>query len=66
MFNQKSLKRIELISKPGKRKYLSVYKLKQLDYSNLIYFLSTTKGVITKDKALKFNVGGELLFCIFI
>jgi ribosomal protein S8 len=62
------LKNVRMISKPGRKIYVSVYQLKSLLYKNTrkTYILSTsTKGVIDGRKAVEDNIGGELL-CEFL
>lgn len=58
-----SLKNIKGISRSGKRVYVSIATLWNMNSrSNLgCYILSTSKGVMSLKHALKFNVGGELL-----
>ena len=64
--NSSLIKDIKLISKPGKKYYVSNYKLKALIHNNYFcnYILSTTSGIIEGQKALDMNIGGELLLKI--
>nr|YP_009688835.1 ribosomal protein S8 [Cafileria marina]QEF30259.1 ribosomal protein S8 [Cafileria marina] len=62
--NKNVIKNITLISKPGKRVYSSIKTLWNIKTNTNIFFLSTSKGIITdKDARLK-NLSGEILFCI--
>ena len=69
--NDKSaLQSIQVISRPGCKRYLGADKL--LDFYNKYahsglgtVILSTNKGVIAGHKALETNVGGELLCVVF-
>lgn len=52
--------KIQQISKPGKRVYIQnkwLYKNKTPD----LYIISTVRGFVTQNKALQFNLGGELI-----
>lgn len=58
-----SIRDIKIISKSGKRVYSSVNSLWRIQ-SNLVgkcIILSTSKGIMSLNMALKKNVGGELL-----
>lgn len=59
------IKEIEIISKPGKRKYTSINEVPVV-YNGLgMVVLSTPKGVLSDVDAKNANVGGELLLKIF-
>tara|TARA_B100001057_G_C22752830_1_gene912487 strand:+ start:988 stop:1386 length:399 start_codon:yes stop_codon:yes gene_type:complete len=59
------IKKIKRISKPGIRVYSKISELKK-PYGGLgISILSTPKGVMSDQKALKNNVGGEVLCEVF-
>jgi ribosomal protein S8 len=63
------IKDIKIISTPGRKMYISVYKLKSLLFKNprIIYFISSSAyGIISVNKALEKNTGGELLCSIKI
>jgi ribosomal protein S8 len=62
--NLSLIKQIYLISKPGKRIYVSKYNLNSLMFKNKtsIFFVSTNLGILTSEKSVKSNKGGELLF----
>nr|YP_009121377.1 ribosomal protein S8 [Thecamonas trahens]AJF36639.1 ribosomal protein S8 [Thecamonas trahens] len=57
--------KIQLLSKPGHRRYVSVRKLISLrkKYINLnnLYIVSTPLGVMSDVEAIQLNVGGELI-----
>lgn len=60
-----TIKGITQISKPGRRCFTKPTIENQT--KNIIYMISTSsKGVITLKKAKKFNIGGEVLFSIYI
>lgn len=52
---------LERVSKPGRRMYCSKDKIPQVLNGLGINILSTSKGVITGEKARKIGVGGEIL-----
>jgi ribosomal protein S8 len=60
------IKKINIVSKPGKKIYISNYKLKSLLYKNYFnfYILSTSLGILDGETALNKNLGGELLLKI--
>lgn len=63
--NSASIKDIEVISKPGKRKYSKVADIPVV-YNGLgMVILSTPKGILCDTDAKNLNVGGELLLKIF-
>jgi small subunit ribosomal protein S8 len=55
------IKRINTISKPSKRIYLSVMDIWKIDSGLGFLVLSTPKGVFSDTEARKYNVGGEVL-----
>lgn len=59
--NNPSIKKITIISKPGRRVYYSLSKLKLLS-NNSLMILYTSKGVLSFKKALEERTGGEVLF----
>ena len=62
---QPVIKEIEIISKPGQRKYSDVEEIPVV-YNGLgMVILSTPKGVLCDYDAKNANVGGELLLKIF-
>ncbi len=71
LFNPRSLKNMfsayKLISKPGVRRYINFRDLKNqvLVGRTRIFILSTSKGVLSSEEAIKMNVGGELL-CVIL
>lgn len=56
---------VKIISKPGKREYVSYNDLKSVMNGMGVSFLSTPKGILTNREARKEKVGGELLFLIW-
>lgn len=61
-------KRLKLLSKPSKSLFISFKALKLLHNrtNDSIFFLSTTKGVITHLDALRAQIGGKLITRISI
>ncbi|MGX7585964.1 30S ribosomal protein S8 [Candidatus Vidania fulgoroideorum] len=62
--NKFLIKKIRLISKPGRRIYLGLKKV----YSDpsFLDFYSTNIGIITSKEVLKFKVSGEFIFRVFL
>ena len=64
------IKNIKFLSKPWKKYFITWYKLnsliecKNFNLNTSIYFLNTTKGILTGQNALIQKIGGELLFQI--
>lgn len=57
--------KIDRVSKPGKRVYSSIGKLKGY-YNNMgIYILSTSRGVLSDREAHNQKVGGEVICKVF-
>ncbi len=56
---------VKLVSKPGKREYVSYTDLKSVMNGMGVSFLSTPKGIMTNREARKAKLGGELLFMIW-
>ena len=68
--NESALKTIDIISKPGCKRYMGADKLlnfyNKFGHSGLgTVILSTNKGVMAGHTALEQNVGGELLCVVF-
>ena len=55
------IKRINTVSRPSKRIYLSVMDIWKIDSGLGFLVLSTPKGVFSDTEARKYNVGGEVL-----
>ena len=62
---QPVIKKIERISKPGLRKYVSSSDLPRVLNGLGIAIVSTSKGVMTNKKAQQENVGGEVLCYVY-
>jgi small subunit ribosomal protein S8 len=56
---------LERLSKPGLRRYLTSKDLKKGSRKMGTVVLSTSRGIMTDDKALEAGVGGEALFRIW-
>lgn len=55
------INKIERISKPGCRYYISVKSLWKMNNGKSVGFISTPKGIVTDIQARNLNLGGELL-----
>ena len=56
---------IHRVSKPGKRIYSSIDKLKGY-YNNMgIHIISTSKGVVSDREAYNYKIGGEIICRVF-
>lgn len=62
---QPVIRKIERISKPGLRKYVSSTELPRVLNGLGIAIVSTSKGVMTNKKARQENVGGEVLCHVY-
>jgi small subunit ribosomal protein S8 len=60
-----AIKKIERVSKPGLRKYVSTEAIPRVLNGLGIAILSTNKGVMTDKEARKENVGGEVLCYVY-
>ncbi len=56
--------RMTLISKPGRRIYVSYKDLNSFNFGFQLFLLRTSQGIITCQTALKNKIGGELLLKI--
>ena len=63
--NEKTIKKIQRISSPTKRVYVSWKKLNQNQGGLGLKILSTSKGVFSDKDAKMFKLGGELLCHVF-
>ena len=62
--NLPTITTIQVLSKPGKRIYLSVKQLWKIDSSNIFIILSTNKGLKTLLECKKRKLGGEPILII--
>ena len=63
-YNNAVIKQLKRVSKPSRRVYVSVktiLKFHQYFSGNSLLILSTHKGIISHQKALDLNVGGEVI-----
>jgi small subunit ribosomal protein S8 len=58
---QSVIRKIERVSKPGLRKYVSSSEMPRILNSLGIAIVSTSKGVMTGKQARRENVGGEVI-----
>ncbi len=63
--NQKVITGLKRISKPGLRVYSSVDKLPKVLNGYGISIISTSKGIMTDEKARQENLGGEVMAFIW-
>lgn len=56
-----AIRKIKRISRPGLRSYVKIAKIPRVLRGKGIAIVSTSKGVITDNKARELNVGGEVL-----
>ena len=59
------IKKLERVSKPGRRVYSSVSELPRVFNGLGVSILSTSKGVMTGKAALKNKIGGELICYVY-
>lgn len=66
IFSEKAIENIGLISKSSRRFYANVDLIKKMKQKNefVTYIISTSKGIMPSDDAIKNNLGGEVLFFI--
>lgn len=57
----KSKKILKVVSKPGKRVYISYKDIKDFNHGHKLYLLRTSKGIISSQTAIRYKIGGELL-----
>ncbi len=62
---QPVIKRIQRVSKPGRRVYVSVDSMPQVADGLGIVIMSTPQGVMADHEAREKNVGGEVLCQVF-
>jgi len=62
---QPIIRKIQRISTPGLRKYVSAKDMPRVLNGLGIAIVSTSKGVMTNKKALQDNVGGEVLCYVY-
>ncbi len=60
-----AIRKLIRISKPGLRKYSSAKELPRVLNGLGVAIISTSKGVMTNKRALKENVGGEVLCYVY-
>lgn len=62
---ERVIRKIDRVSKPGRRVYASVRELKPVLSGQGIHVVSTPKGVISDRKARELGVGGEILAKVY-
>ncbi len=63
--NLSKIQKLQRVSKPGQRIYVSYKKLPRLIGGIGFYILSTSKGILTNIEAKRDKSGGELLFSVY-
>jgi len=58
------INKVEFISKPSKREYLTIKQIWKLDVGLGTAYFSTNKGILSIDLCKKYNIGGELFLFI--
>lgn len=56
-----AIKNLQKVSRPGLRRYTKAEKIKRVLNGMGILIVSTSRGLMTDDKARKENVGGEMV-----
>lgn len=59
------IRKIERVSKPGKRIYSSIKKLQPFYNGMGIYIVSTSQGVMSDRQARRLGIGGEVMGKVF-
>ena len=59
------INKIHRVSRPGRRRYVKANEIPQVRSGYGISVLSTNRGVMSGDKAVKENVGGEILLQVW-
>ncbi len=60
-----TINEIQRVSKPGRRVYAGVTEIPKVKYGRGILLVSTSKGVMTGQEAIKQRLGGELLLKVY-
>lgn len=61
-FNKPILKQLKIISTPSRKKYLSFKDLSKFSNKKYVFFISTSKGLLTLEECKKTALGGVLFF----
>ena len=62
--NEAVIKKIRMVSKPGRRKYISYNALSRLQKSET-FIISTNRGIMGDSEAKRHQLGGEIICSIF-
>jgi small subunit ribosomal protein S8 len=65
MSGEPAIAKLERVSKPGRRKYLKSADIQKVRNGFGTAVITTSKGVMTGDKAQAEGVGGEILFNVW-
>lgn len=60
-----AINEIKRLSKPGRRVYVGVNDIPKVKSGRGIVLISTSKGVVTGQEAVKQRLGGELLLSVY-
>lgn len=58
--------KLKIVSKPGRRVYVSYNDIKDFNHGFKLYLLRTSKGIISSHTAINLKIGGELLIKLTI
>lgn len=58
---------LKLYYKQSKYTYINIHKLKKFYHNefNKLIIITSSKGLITHEEAIKYNVGGKILFILY-
>jgi ribosomal protein S8 len=59
--NNNILFNIEMISRPGFKRGINLFKLKSYKLKNSYYLLRTNKGLFFSNEVIQYNISGELI-----
>lgn len=60
--NKPILKNLRILSKPSHFKYIKYSEISKINDKKFVFFLSTSKGILTSLECKKKKIGGKLLF----
>ena len=61
-YNKSILKNLKILSKPSHLKYIKYSDICKISDRKFVFFLSTSKGILTSLECKKKRIGGKLLF----
>lgn len=60
-FGKSVLPKFKIVSKPGCRRFVNIFNLMKLYSNHSIVIISTTKGLVLYEDAVRLNLGGEVI-----